>query len=527
MVSAQFPSGSKGRIDSLKKQSPPPNPPNQPPNHFTMKKLLTVLLALAVMAPSAFAVTPTEDNSKLLEQDLKDYLDFDSGTWWNYELRSEDHSNQVDGETHIRATQAECDVKKDCYTRESDLNTVTTYLENGVLYYYEMSGTKPSKKYIATNLAGYTQEIATEDYELFSLQGSEKGATISCSYDFSEAYHFQSVTAPAITEDCILKAEVDSTPFEIRTSEDYLKGVGTVASSFGIYVNHFAINEASQKLIDTSLLKKSPFSDVKLDDKHYPAIEYLYDQKVFQGYADGTFQPSKTINRAELLKILVEGKGVSPDASQYQNCFPDVKSDWYSKYVCYAKEAGWVSGYADGNFRPGNTVSKVEALKMLLLSQGITITIQGENPYDDVHDSDWFIPYVKVANELGLLEESGDQLELTASRTRSGVAENLYRLLLSTRLEAVSGLYAQTACLTLDTSLSQSEQDDEADDIIHSGGFEDYLELDDYLNAIASLPLFDRLTGMLESDLQNECGSELKRAGYDLGDLAEQMLNRN
>src|SRR3989338_10039459 len=86
---------------------------------------------------------------------------------------------------------------------------------------------------------------------------------------------------------------------------------------------------------------QSAFPDV--DEKHpyLKAIEFLKKNTVISGYPDGTFKPGKTVNRAELLKILIEGSGYEvPDA--IEDCFPDVLKDkWFSKYICFAKNKGW------------------------------------------------------------------------------------------------------------------------------------------------------------------------------------------
>src|SRR3989338_5338729 len=80
------------------------------------------------------------------------------------------------------------------------------------------------------------------------------------------------------------------------------------------------------------------FDDVEYDDDNYVAVEYLVSIGTLEGYPDGSFQPNTTVNRAEIMKILVAGQGISPDENVYKDCYPDVTDDWYAKYVCYATE---------------------------------------------------------------------------------------------------------------------------------------------------------------------------------------------
>lgn len=173
-------------------------------------------------------------------------------------------------------------------------------------------------------------------------------------------------------------------------------------------------------------------SEVPLTDiaqhRNRNAIRYLYRNRVISGYPDLTFRPDTTVNRAELMKILVGGQGKNPDPEQFRNCFPDVEEEWFAPYICYAKTAGWVSGYPDGEFKPGQEVNKAEAIKMLINSQGYTIpeSIE-EDIYVDVPAAEWFAPYIKVAKEKGLLEEIGSMFNPERQMTRAGISENIYR----------------------------------------------------------------------------------------------------
>ena len=175
------------------------------------------------------------------------------------------------------------------------------------------------------------------------------------------------------------------------------------------------------------------FEDLGFTDDHYDSISALVEEEIFEGYPDGTFGADLDINRAELLKILIEGQGITPDEDEYKNCFPDVTDDWYAKYVCYAEEQGWVQGYPDNTYKPGNTVNKVEALKILFnayeagLVEGTRVS---ELPFPDLGLKAWYSIYVYEAAELGILTEaSGDDFNPENGRNRGDMAEELYRYL--------------------------------------------------------------------------------------------------
>lgn len=166
--------------------------------------------------------------------------------------------------------------------------------------------------------------------------------------------------------------------------------------------------------------------------KYETAIQYLFSKGVVSGYADATFKPDNQINRAELLKILVGGAGYNPSELVYKNCFPDVKTEWYAKYVCFAKDKNWVKGYDDGTFKPEQPAMKVEAMKMLLNSEGFIIPDKaiGQSIYNDVDFSMWFGPYMFVAEAMDIVDIAGAKYSPMSLVTRGEVSNNIYRAML-------------------------------------------------------------------------------------------------
>ena len=97
------------------------------------------------------------------------------------------------------------------------------------------------------------------------------------------------------------------------------------------------------------------FQDVDENHPNFQAIEYLYENEVINGYPDGSFKPENKVNRAELLKILIEGNNIPLESSNLP--FSDIEKDsWYSPYLETAYYNGWVEGYQDGTFKPENPV---------------------------------------------------------------------------------------------------------------------------------------------------------------------------
>ncbi len=183
------------------------------------------------------------------------------------------------------------------------------------------------------------------------------------------------------------------------------------------------------------------FRDVRDNHLNANAINYLANAKVVQGYGDKTFGPAKEITRAELTKMLVES--LKPgDLSKYENCFPDVKEDWYAPYVCFAKENNWITGYSDGKFRPSNTINRAEALKIIyevLIDEEIEDfkeTLK-EELATDISNNAWYFGYYTYFANRNLLDLN--HIVKGASETtykylpegfikRQEVAETIYRM---------------------------------------------------------------------------------------------------
>lgn len=138
-------------------------------------------------------------------------------------------------------------------------------------------------------------------------------------------------------------------------------------------------------LIPAATAFAANFSDVPTSHTYQKGIQYLAQEDIVHGHPDGTFRPGTTLNRAEMMKIVAEGaaKYHGRDQSVFENhknenCFNDVPGgEWFTPYICYGKDQGWVQGYADGNFRPGQNVNFVEALKITFMGFGIPYNEDG------------------------------------------------------------------------------------------------------------------------------------------------------
>ena len=99
------------------------------------------------------------------------------------------------------------------------------------------------------------------------------------------------------------------------------------------------------------------FSDVT--SAHWAAnyIGYMEQFGIVRGYSNGTFRPNAPITRAEFAAICCRFEKLTSGTVT----FSDVPaSHWAAKSIAYAATRGWVTGYADGTFKPGNNITRAE-----------------------------------------------------------------------------------------------------------------------------------------------------------------------
>ena len=173
------------------------------------------------------------------------------------------------------------------------------------------------------------------------------------------------------------------------------------------------------------------FTDLDTGDEYYEAVMYLVEEGVISGYPDGTFRTDNTVSRVEALKLIY--KGLNASLKEGRLPFDDVSDkEWYSPYLYTAYKAGVVDGYSDGSFRPTSTVNKAEFYKMLFNGMGVDINpVVTEAPFEDVSVDDWYAPYVAYAKEIGIIDSDIEEIEAANGMSRGEVAYAIYKLVLA------------------------------------------------------------------------------------------------
>lgn len=114
--------------------------------------------------------------------------------------------------------------------------------------------------------------------------------------------------------------------------------------------------------------QSTTFSDVNEEMVAYDAIRFMAGAGVISGYNDGSFRPSNTLTRGQATKVLVLWRR-APLTKAAGCLFSDVDGV-YRSYVSAAVAQRWVSGYADGLFRPYSTLTRQQMAVIMVRALG-------------------------------------------------------------------------------------------------------------------------------------------------------------
>ncbi len=172
--------------------------------------------------------------------------------------------------------------------------------------------------------------------------------------------------------------------------------------------------------------QKKNFKDIKTTDKYYDYICELAEKWFITWYSDGTFKPNNSITRTEFLKLLflVAWVSLSDDNKDY---FTDLKVAWQKKYVNTAVQLKIVSTW-NKKFNPNWNLTKVEALKMVITLFVWEINNTFSKELNDVSWWEWFAKYVEYSVENDLLPIVNNYFYPNKSITRYEVVWVLKKL---------------------------------------------------------------------------------------------------
>ncbi len=129
----------------------------------------------------------------------------------------------------------------------------------------------------------------------------------------------------------------------------------------------------------------------------------------------------ETITRAEFTRIVLASKGeenLAREASNLKSDFKDVPdSHWAEKFIAYAKEKGYISGYPDGNFIPEGKITYEEIISILA-------RIHPQYKKIEANSTNWAEGFIKFAKDNGIL----DDINIVGSYKSPAIREKTFEM---------------------------------------------------------------------------------------------------
>lgn len=160
----------------------------------------------------------------------------------------------------------------------------------------------------------------------------------------------------------------------------------------------FIITAPIGPIASENVLAATKFIDVPAGAFYEKAVENLSINGVIGGYEDGTFKPSKAVTRAEAAKMLAGDLGLLQELTQTTVNFKDVKNgDWFYQPVTALSQAGGIGGYENGTFQPNKTITRAEMASMLMKAYSLEENPEAQKaPFSDVAPNSWYAKAVQT-----------------------------------------------------------------------------------------------------------------------------------
>ncbi|MCX5964977.1 MAG: S-layer homology domain-containing protein [Cyanobacteria bacterium] len=165
-----------------------------------------------------------------------------------------------------------------------------------------------------------------------------------------------------------------------------------------------------------------------------PFIQSLVNKQFVSGFPDGTFKPETVLTRAQFAAVLA--KTFDLPTKRQPSTFADVPSSfWGAAAIAKANSMGFIAGFPDGTFRPGQNLTRVQAIVALVNGLGLTGgALNVLSTYSDrTGIPSYAIESVSTATQRGIVVNYPNLKQLNPNRdmTRAEFAGVMYQALVA------------------------------------------------------------------------------------------------
>lgn len=152
------------------------------------------------------------------------------------------------------------------------------------------------------------------------------------------------------------------------------------------------------------VLAGSTFTDVPNSHLFFEDISWLVDSGITTGFPDDTFRPLDDVTRQAMTAFIYRFAGSPAFSPPVTPTFSDVGVDHpFRKEIEWAAAQGYVDGFPDGSFRPGNDITRMAMAAILYrLAGSPAYTPPGTPTFPDVPVGSSFYKEIEWAAASGI-----------------------------------------------------------------------------------------------------------------------------
>ncbi|PKM43548.1 MAG: hypothetical protein CVV03_08550 [Firmicutes bacterium HGW-Firmicutes-8] len=136
-------------------------------------------------------------------------------------------------------------------------------------------------------------------------------------------------------------------------------------------------------------------------------ISDMAAKRIVNGYPDGRFLPNQGITRGEFVTLLANTLGWAAETTNFK--FADEIPSWALGSVAAAVNQGIVKGYDDGTFQPNRVINRAEMAVMLDKALGLANSSKPSNYGDARSIPFWAVQAIRNTKVTGIMLGSGNR----------------------------------------------------------------------------------------------------------------------
>lgn len=166
--------------------------------------------------------------------------------------------------------------------------------------------------------------------------------------------------------------------------------------------------ETKEREYDKDEGKDIQYAETRFRDHREHWAKMHIERLVKRGIVDAeqqNFRPDDSINRAEAIKMIVLSAGLTP-ADCDESIFPDLRAaDWFCTVVTLAHRKGYVEG-DQGRLNPAAPINRAQAMKLVMMAKAVQMDLNNvfDTGFEDVPSAEWYARYVYYGRKMNLIE---------------------------------------------------------------------------------------------------------------------------